>query len=331
MRVKLAFDRFIKGDCNGKRSGRPRFRGKGRYRSFTYNQVEDKDLQGNWLNLPKIGLVKLVLHRPIPEGFKIKTAIISKKPDGWYVTLSLADTSVPELTNADVQPTVENSIGIDVGLEKFLADSGGKFEEIPQYFRRSEEKLAKLQQKASARKKGSRAKKLLNRKVAKLHQKVARQRKQFHFETAKKVLSKVDVVFVEDLTVKNMSRRCKPKQDADGKFLPNGQSAKSGLNKSIADAGWSQFIDILTFKAERAGLKVVKVNPKGTSQYCSICLNTVPKTLEDRWHSCPKCGLEVDRDTNSAVLIKKVGLGVVLTIKRSTRKRREARAMPLVG
>ena len=316
MRVKLAFDRFIKGDCNGKRSGRPRFRGKNRYRSFTYNQVEDKDLQGNCINLPKIGLVKLVLHRPIPAGFKIKTAVISKKSDGWYVSLSLKDTSVPELT-VDVQPTDDNSIGIDVGLEKFLADSKGEFEEIPQYFRKSEEKLAKLQQKVSVRKKGSRARKLLNRKVAKLHQKVARQRKQFHFETAKKILNKADVVFVEDLTVKNMSRRCKPKQDETGKFLPNGQSAKSGLNKSIADAGWSQFIDILSFKAERAGMNVVKVNPKGTSQHCSTCLNAVPKTLKDRWHSCPSCGLEVDRDTNSAVLIKKVGMGVSLTIKRS--------------
>ncbi len=348
MRVKLAFDRFIKGDGNGKHSGRPRFRSKGRYRSFTYSQMEDKDLQGNRINLPKIGLVKLVLHRSIPEGFKIKTAIISKRPDGWYVTLSLEDTSVPELA-VDMKPTVDNSIGIDVGLEKFLADSEGEFEEIPQYFRKSEEKLGLLQQKVSTKKKGSRAKKLLNRKVARLHQKVARLRLQFHFETAKKILNKANVVFVEDLTVKNMSRRCKPKQDETGRFLPNGQSAKAGLNKNIADAGWAQFIDILTFKvrnalplscrrlppagsaAERAGLKVVKVNPKGTSQHCSICLNEVPKTLKDRWHSCPKCGLEVDRDTNSAVLIKKVGLGVVLTIKRLTRKGREARAMPLVG
>ncbi len=194
MRVKLAFDRFIKGDCNGKHSGRPRFRSKNRYRSFTYTQVEDKDLQGNWLNLPKIGLVKLVMHRPIPAGFKVKTAIISKKADGWYVTLSLKDTSVPELT-VDLQPTVNNSIGIDVGLEKFLADSEGEFEEVPQYFKKSEERLAQLQQKVSARKKGSRAKKLLNRKVAKLHQKVARQRKQFHLETASKILNKADVVF----------------------------------------------------------------------------------------------------------------------------------------
>ncbi|MGC8711901.1 MAG: RNA-guided endonuclease InsQ/TnpB family protein, partial [Leptodesmis sp.] len=104
----------------------------------------------------------------------------------------------------------------------------------------------------------------------------------------------------------------KPKQDEAGKFLPNGQSAKSGLNKSIADAGWSQFIGILSFKAEKAGSRVVKVNPKGTSQHCSNCLNRVPKELSDRWHSCPHCGTELDRDTNAAILIKKVGLGIGL-------------------
>jgi len=134
------------------------------------------------------------------------------------------------------------------------------------------------------------------------------------------------VVFVEDLAVKNMSKLCRPKQDENGNYVANGQSRKSGLNKSITDAGWAQFIDILSFKAESAGGKVVKVNPKSTSQVCSNCLNVVPKTLKERWHDCDQCNLSIDRDTNSAILIKKVGLGIVLTIKRSTRKGREARA-----
>lgn len=315
-RVKLTFDRFIKGDSNGNRSGRPRFKGKNRYRSFTYTQINNEDIQGNRINLSKIGWVKVILHRPLPDSFKTKTAVITLKPDGWYITLTLENVNVPSL-ELDVQPTEDNSIGVDVGLEKFLADSEKGFEPIPQHFRHAEKRLARLQQKVSTRKKGSRARKLLNRKVARLHQEIARQRKQFHFETAKKLLNKADVVFVEDLSVKNMFRRAKPKLDETGKFLPNGQSAKSGLNKSIADAGWSQFIDILSFKAERAGKKVIKVNPKGTSQHCSSCLSYVPKELSDRWHSCPHCGLQSDRDTNAAVLIKKVGLGVVLTIKRS--------------
>ena len=253
-RVKLAFDRFIKGDNNGNKSGRPRFKGKNRYRSFTYTQMVNDDVAGNRINLPKIGWVKLILHRPIPEGFKVKTAIVSQKADGWYVTISLQDDSVPE-NNIDIIPTWQNSIALDLGLEKFAADSSGGFEPIPQHFRASEEKLGKIQQKAAARKKGSRARKLLCRKVARLHQKVTRQRRQFHFETAKKVLSQADVVFVEDLAVKKMNRRCKPKLDETGKFLPNGQAVKSGMNKSIADAGWSQFIDILTVKTEREGFE----------------------------------------------------------------------------
>lgn len=308
-RVKLAFDRHIKGDSNGNRSGKPRFKGKNRYRSFCYPQASLDWIDNNKITLPKIGDLKVVWHRPLPDGFEVKTAIISHKADGWYITLTLEDISVPEQT-VEVAPTWDNSIGVDLGLEKFLANSDGAFEPIPQHFRKSEAKLAKLQQKASAAKKGSRARRLLFGKVARLHQKVARQRKQFHFETAGSILSKADVVFVEDLNVKNMSRRAKPKQDETGKFLPNGQAAKSGLNKSIADAGWSQFIDILTFKAEKAGAKVVKVNPYGTSQHCSICLNRVPKDLSQRWHSCPHCGNEMDRDTNAAVLIKKVGLGI---------------------
>ena len=308
-RVKLAFDRYLKGDSNGKRSGKPRFKGKNLYRSFTYPQASIDWIDGNKIELPKIGTVKVIWHRPLPDRFEVKTAIVTQKADGWYITLTLEDISVPEFTN-DVETTWSNSIGVDLGLEKFLADSLGEFEPIPQHFRKAEDKLAERQQKASAAQKGSRARKVLSRQVAKLHQKIARQRKQFHCETAKKVLGKADVVFVEALAVKNLSRRAKPKQDETGKFLPNGQSAKSGLNKSIADAGWSQFIDTLTFKAEKAGQKVVKVDPKGTSQHCSTCLNRVPKELSDRWHSCPNCGTELDRDTNAAILIKKVGMGI---------------------
>lgn len=325
-RVKLAFDRFVKGDCNGVRSGKPRFKAKNRYRSFTYTQIDSLDIIGNQIKLAKIGLVKLILHRPIPSGFKPKTAIVTQTSDGWYVSITLQDENVPE-NSIDIAATKNNSIALDLGLEKFAALSTGEFVDVPQYFRRSEEKLAKLQQLASVRKKGSRALKLLNRKIESLHQKIARQRKQFHFETAKQILQKADVVFVEDLAIKNMSKRCKPKQDEEGNYLSNGQSKKSGLNKSINDAGWAQFIDILSFKAASAGGKVVKVNPRNTSQVCSNCLNVVPKELKDRWHDCENCNLSIDRDTNSAILIKKLGLDVSLSIKRSTRKRREACAV----
>ena len=336
-RVKLAFDRYLKGDCNGSKSGKPRFKGKGRSRTFSDPRVKADCIQDGYiqpqhavtgkhlrspqvnLSLPKLGKIKLIYHRPIPEGFIIQTALVTKKADGFYVTLSLVDNTVPKFNPDEIEPTEHNSIGIDLGLEKFGTLSTGELIPIPQFFRASEEKLEKLQQKAASRKKGSRARKLLYRKVAKLHQKFQRQRKPFHFSLSNHLVAKSDVIFIEDLKIRNMTKRCKPKKDKTGKYSPNGQAAKSGLNKSFADAGLGQFVEILSFKAENAGVKVVKVNPRNTSQFCSNCLNLVPKEFSERWHSCPHCPTELDRDLNSAILIKKVGWGAKLTIKRSRR------------
>jgi len=135
-RVKLAFDRWFKADKNGQRLGKPRFKGKGRYRSFTYPQIKQDCLEGNKINLPKIGKVKLIQHRRLPDGFQIKTATISRKADGYYVTLSLEDKSVPRF-NCDVKPTTENTLGIDMGLKDFLVTSDGESVPTPQYYRKS--------------------------------------------------------------------------------------------------------------------------------------------------------------------------------------------------
>lgn len=321
-RVKLAFDRYLAGDKDGKRSGKPRRKAKHRYRTFTYPQADLTWLtSANKIKLPKVGEIRFILHRPLPPGFDVKTISITKKADGFYITFSLEDKSVPEISS-DVVPTEDNSTAIDLGCEYFATLADGTTIAPPKYFRAAQEKLVKLQQKASARPKGSRARKLLYRKVAKLHQKIARQRKQFHFEKAKEILNQYDAVFVEDLTVKNMVRRNKPKQDEKGNYLPNKQKAKSGLNKSILDCGWSQFLDILSLKAERAGLKVVKINPRGTSQVCVNCLNRVDKQLSDRWHCCYHCGVMMPRDWNSALLLKKLGLDEALSIKCSTSRKR---------
>ncbi len=166
-RVHKTFERYLKGDKKGKRSGRPRFKGKGRYRSFTYPQLGKNPIKGNLINLSKIGWVKMILHRPLPDGFKLKTATITKKVDGWYVSLSLEDKSVPQF-EPDIIPTLENSIGIDLGLEKILSTSTHEFIFPPKYFRVLAQKLGKLQRKVADLNKGSRARKILNRKIAKL-------------------------------------------------------------------------------------------------------------------------------------------------------------------
>ncbi|MFQ3614181.1 MAG: transposase [Cyanobacteriota bacterium] len=340
-RVNLAFERFTKGDSSGKRSGRPRFKGPNRYRTFTYPQASHEWIEDNRVTLPKIGVVKFICHRPLPAGFALKTVAISLKADGWYITFSLEDQSVPDGSPnhaehdkllPEVIPTEANSLGVDAGLEYFIACSDGTTKTPPQFYRQAEKKLAKLQAKRELRPKGSKARRKLNAKIAKLHQRIARQRRQWHFETAGELVDKADVIFVEDLQVANMIRRCKPKLGEGGEFLPNGQAAKSGLNKSFADAGIAGFLnEVLPYKAAKAGRWVVKVNPAGTSQHCAMCLSRVPKELSDRWHDCPHCRASMPRDVNSAVLIKKVGLGHRLTLKREGRKTGEARPLRLTA
>ncbi|NEP54092.1 MAG: transposase [Moorea sp. SIO3C2] len=288
-RVKLAFDRFIKGDSNGRRSGRPRFKKPHRYRTFTYPQVKEGCLDGDLINLPKIGRVKVVLHRPIPSGFKIKTASITKKCDGYYLVLSLEDKTVPEV-KPDINP--DSIIGIDVGLKDFLTTSEGEAIEIPQYYRKAQKRLKVVQKRVSRRKKGGSNRLKAIKQLGKQHKKVADKRKDFHFKTANYLLSNYDVVAHEKLNVKGM--------------------AKSRLAKSVLDAGWSSFLTILTNKAVRvawptalnAGLLAVPVSAQNTSQNCSNCGKKVPKKLHVRWHDCPHCGCSLDRDHNAAINIK---------------------------
>ena len=280
-RVKLTFERFLKGDSNGKRSGRPRFKARNRYRTFTYPQMKDGCLQGNLINLPKLGKVKVILHRPIPDGFKIKTASITKKADGYYLNLSLEDLTVPSI-KPDFNP---NSItGIDVGLKEFLTTSEGKTVAIPQHYRKAQKRLRVIQKRVSRRQKGSNRKLKAIKQLSKQHKKVADKRKDFHFKTANNLLKKYDVIAVEDLNVKGLAR--------------------TRLAKSVLDAGWSSFLSILTNKAENAGLLVIPVKAHSTSQDCSNCGVKVPKKLHDRWHDCPNCGCSLDRDHNAAINIK---------------------------
>ncbi|AOY83114.1 MULTISPECIES: RNA-guided endonuclease TnpB family protein [Moorena] len=288
-RVKLAFDRFIKGDKNGNKSGRPRFKKRHRYRTFTYPQMKEGCLQGELIDLPKIGKVKIVLHRTIPDGFKIKTASVTKKCDGYYLVLSLEDKTIPE-TKADLNPS--SIIGIDVGLKEFLTTSEGETIKTPQYYRKAQKRLKVIQKRVSRRKKGGKNRLKAIKQLGIQHKKVADKRKDFHFKTAKYLLSKYDVIAHEKLNVKGLN--------------------KTRLAKSVLDAGWSSFLTILSSKALNAGLLTIPVSARNTSQNCSSCGKKVPKKLHIRWHDCPHCGCSLDspkatlreRDHNAAINIK---------------------------
>lgn len=314
-RVENTFHRFTHPDKNGNRSGRPRFRGRHYYNSFTYPQLSNlditKDERGrDCINLKKIGLVPLVLHRPIPPGFKVKTGTIVREIDGFYVSLTLEAEDVP-VTTVEIQPTEENSAGIDLGLEHYITLSTGETVEFPRWLRQELGRLKRLQRKLAKHPKLSKVWCAIKRKIAKLHRYIRRKRLDWQFKLAYQLLEKWDVLFVEDLSVKNMMGRAKPQIDLKGNWLPNGQSAKSGLNLSLSDAAFYQFVQVLKWVAFKLGKRIITVDPWGTSQYCHNCLNKVAKTLKDRWHECSGCGESVPRDENSAKLIKKLGLGII--------------------
>jgi len=189
----------------------------------------------------------------------------------------------------------------------YVALSTGEIVEHPRFFKASAKKLARLQHRLSKHKKHSKPWRILKAKIAKLHQHIARQRLDFQFKLAYWIFSKCDVLFIEYLKLKNLTRRAKAKIDNSGQWLPNGQAAKAGLNKSMLDAAHGQFVQVLKFVAWKLGKVVSVVDPRGTSQHCWDCLEEVSKELKDRWHSC-QCGQELHRDDNSAKLIKKIGL-----------------------
>jgi putative transposase len=321
-RVALAFQRFIQGDQNGKRSGKPRF--KSRYRTFKLeaNGVKIAKIEKKWLFLKfsKVdGWLKVRLHRPLPFGFKIKNILVTKKADGWYVNICLDDPTVPVFSPDKIEPTWENSIGMDAVLHEndYLALSDGKKLPSLKSFRKNHRKLKKISQKKNARRKGSKARRKLARKEGKQHQKIARARKDHAFNTAiKLVKTGKKVFFIEKLNLKNLSKRNKKKQDENGKYLQNGQSAKSGLNKSWNDAAFGNFFDILDYIAAKAGAIVKEVKPAYTSQVLSYRNEIIFTDCSIREYFDPIEQFLVDRDINAAINIKQVGLGLFPTIKR---------------
>ncbi|BAZ18070.1 transposase [Calothrix sp. NIES-4071] len=327
-RVDEAFARYILGDCNGKRSGKPRFKTEASFRTMTFASANDdwiKLVRKNWLylRLPKLGVVKVRMHRPLPLGFKLKQVGVTKKVDGWYMQMCLEDTSVPEFNPDSITPTWENSIGLDAVLHEddYLATSEGTKLASLKSLRRNQHKLDKISIDRNKRKRGSKSRRKLAKKEARRHQKIARSRKDFQYKTAHKLVrTGKKVFFPEKLNLQGLSKRNAPKQDEDGKYLPNGQSAKSGLNKSWMDAAFGQFFEILGHIAGKAGAVVIPQNPAYSSQVLSYRNEIVftDTDIPEYWDE--KEMLKVDRDINASINLKRLGLGIFPRIRRRSGK-----------
>jgi putative transposase len=268
--------------------GFPRFRSGNQWHSIHLRQfAKGKDvwLDGRVLRVPaKLGTaIKIKRHRAM-DGTP-KTCYLVRRADGhWYALIVCEVPAAPDLSHpADDRPAV----GIDVGLKVFLADSEGNTVENPRFFRTSQARLRRKQRRLCARKKGSHRRRKMARSVAQTHLKIVRQRRDFHFKTAKQYADRYGTIVVEDLSLDGLAR--------------------SRLAKSILDAAWGAFLSILTDKAASAGGRVVRVDARYTTQTCSNCGELVPKALSVRTHTCPHCRYVADRDVNAAQNILKAG------------------------
>ncbi|MEK0180374.1 MAG: transposase [Oscillatoriales cyanobacterium] len=283
-RLNKAWERWLFPDKSGKRGGRPKFKKAGELRSFVYPRVNclkaGAYLNNGVLKLSKIGEMPVVWHRPIPDGFILKTCTIVRKADGWYCCISMQDDTVPEPLPLE---EIKSAVGVDVGLKEFLTTSEGETVPIQQTYRKTQSHLVRAQRKLARSNKGSNRSNKQKNKLARIHQRIGRIRENFHYNTAHALVKKYDLIAVEELNIKGLAR--------------------TRLSKSILDAAWGRFITILEAVAVKRGVRVVKVNPHGTSQNCSNCGAKVPKTLSVRLHECHKCGLQMDRDENAALNI----------------------------
>jgi putative transposase len=287
-RLDKAYKAFFRRVNNGEKPGYPRFKGVGRYRSMTFSHLSKTlicEIGGRLARVvvPKLGKVKMRYHRGLPDG-KIKTLTIQKKASGWYACIAVEVDDMPKVE-------IQSAIGIDVGLESFLTTSEGEKVDNPRHLRRAEQRLKRKQRQVSRRKKGSNRRSKRVVELAKQHEHVANQRKDFHYKTAHHLISRYDAVVIEDLKITNMVLNHR-------------------LAKSISDAGWGNFRLALESKAENAGCHLLKVPPHGTSQECCSCGEVVAKTIDVRVHRCD-CGLVLDRDHNAAINILKRAASVL--------------------
>lgn len=290
-RLDKAFQAFFRRCKAGENPGFPRFRGMHRYNSFCYPQ-SGFSLVGNELKLSKLGSVRVILHRPI-EG-QVKTCTLRKTASGdWNVSFSC---------DVDVTPLApqQEAIGVDVGLEHFATLSNGQEICNPRFFKRGEKALAKAQRKLAKLKKGTSERRKQGRVVAKIHERISNQRKDFCHKESKKIVDQYQYICVEDLNVIKMIE-------------------KKSFAKSITDASWSQFRQFLTYKAEEAGRKLGLVNPAYTSQDCYRCGYREAKNLSERMHCCKNCGYQASRDLNAAQNILALGMDGLGAIPRSPR------------
>ena len=289
LNLQTAYNNFFRSP----KIGFPKFKSKkSNHKSYTTNFVNGNIVvQNNMIKLPKVGHVKMNQHRTIPENYILKSVTVIQEPSGKYYASILFEyeNQVPEVK-------LQRFIGLDFAMNELYVDSNGNEPSYPRYLRQAESKLKREQRKLSHMEKGSKNRKKQRIIVARLHEKVANQRKDFLHKLSRQITNDYDCVCIEDLNMQAMS-----------------QSLNFG--KSVADNGWGMFVKFTKYKLEEQGKRLIIVDKFfASSQTCSNCgyVNKGTKDLKIRAWDCPQCGTHHDRDVNAAINIRNEGMRIVL-------------------
>lgn len=284
--TQMNLDKAYKNFFRDKSIGFPKFKKKTNTNNYTTNnQNGTVYIEDNHIKVPKLkSMIKIEQHRQF-NGL-IKSCTISQVPSGKYFISILVDTDIVEL------PKIDNKVGVDLGIKEFAITSEGDFFSNPKHLKQSEKRLTKLQKELSRKQKGSNNRKKAKIKVAKLHETIANQRKDFLHKVSTQLINENQVIVIEDLKVNNMIQNHK-------------------LAKSIADVSWSEFRRMLEYKAKWYGREII-IAPSNyaSSQLCSNCGNQSSQTkdLGCRTYICPVCGMTMDRDINAGKNLLKLAM-----------------------
>ena len=289
MNLQTAYSNFFRDP----KIGFPKYKTKkSNHQSYTTNCVNGNiELGKGNIRLPKVGNIKIKQHRRIPTNYKLKSVTVSEKPSGKYYVSILF-----EYEKQEPKQIAHTFLGLDYSMHELYKDSNGNEPKYPRYYRKAEKKLEREQRKLSKMEKGSNNRNKQRIKVAKLHEKVANQRKDFLHKQSRKIANAYDCICVENLDMKAMSQTL-------------------NFGKTVADNGWGMFVTFLQYKLEEKGKQLIKVDKFfASSQICNVCgyKNPKIKDLSIREWKCPKCGIHHDRDINAAKNIRKEGMKLAI-------------------
>ena len=293
-RLHRSFTNFFRGLKEGRKIGFPRFKSANAWNTMQFRDAANCLDHGRFkAPLQCGGRLRVIVHRPL-EG-TLKFARIVLRPSGWYLQCVCETPPHPLLKK-------ENAVGLDMGIRSLVADSHGHLINNPKHARKTAKRLAHAQRTLARCKKGSHRRKKAKKKVARIHEHIANQRKDTLHKASRSYVDGYQAIVIEDLHVSNMVRN-------------------HWLAFAIADASWGMFRQYLEAKAESAGRQVIAVRPHYTSQKCSSCGEYVEKSLSVRTHVCPFCGYIADRDENAARNILQRGLQVLARTGPSSSRR----------